>query len=457
MKTEEKQKALFESAPVSKAVLSLAIPTVISQLITVVYNMADTFFVGQLNDPSQVAAATLAIPVFMFLTAFANLFGIGGSSVISRFLGMRREDEAKNCSAFCVWSGILTSVLYGVLIWALQAPLFRVLGATGDTWNYLKSYIFWTVTIGSCPTVMNTEFANLIRSEGYAKEASIGVTLGGVLNIALDPLFIFTFKMQIRGAAIATMLSNTCAVLYFLLFLFHIRKKTTITVNPKQISFHHHIPGGVFAAGVPSAVMTLMSTLSNTVLNNLIAGYSTEAIAGMGIAKKIDLIAYQIAQGMTQGTLPLIGYNYASGNRKRMNASVRAMFGYTLILALTAMVILLVAAKPVTALFIRDETTVHYGAKFLRIISIACPTTALNFAIITVFQATGARIRPLILSFLRKGTLDIPLMIVFNHTLGINYIAWATPIADQAALVIALILFIPFLREISREEKKTDS
>lgn len=450
MRTEEKQKELFETTPVPKAVLSLAVPTVISQLITVIYNMADTFFVGQLGDPAQVAAATLAMPAFMFLTAFANLFGIGGSSVISRFLGMERKEDTRHCAAFCVWSGIAASILYGVVIWLCRRPLFALLGATEETWDYLKSYVFWTVTIGACPTVMNTEFAHLVRSEGYSREASIGVALGGILNIVLDPIFIFGFHMEIRGAAIATMLSNTCAVVYFLLFLHRIRKNTAISVNPCEISWRAHIPASVFAAGIPSAVMTLMSTLSNTVLNNLISGYSTEAVAGMGIAKKIDLIAYQIAQGMTQGTLPLIGYNYASGNRKRMNASVHTMFRYTLVLALSAMVILLLASKPVTSLFIRDEVTVSYGAKFLRIISIACPTTALNFGIITVFQATGARIRPLILSFLRKGTLDVPLMILFNKVYGIDRIAWATPIADQIALVIALLLFVPYLKKISR-------
>lgn len=453
MKTEKDQRELFETAPVSHAVLSLAIPTVISQLITVVYNMADTFFVGQLGDPAQVAAATLAMPVFMFLTAFANLFGIGGSSVISRFLGMERKKDARHCAAFCVWGGIGVSILYGILIWAFHEPLFHLLGASEDTWEYLKSYIFWTVTIGSCPTVMNTEFAHLVRSEGYSREASIGVALGGILNIVLDPVFIFAFHMQITGAAIATMLSNTCAVVYFLLFLGRIRKKTSITVNPAEISFQKHIPGNVLAAGIPSAVMTLMSTISNTVLNNLISGYSTEAVAGMGIAKKIDLVAYQIAQGMTQGTLPLIGYNYASGNRKRMTSSIHTMFRYTLILAVSAMVILLLASKPVTALFIRDGVTVSYGAKFLRIISIACPTTALNFSIITVFQATGAKVRPLILSFLRKGTLDVPLMILFNKMYGIDRIAWATPIADQISLVIALLLFIPYLKRISAEER----
>jgi multidrug efflux pump len=451
MQSETEQKALFESVPVSKAVLTLAVPTVIGQLITVVYNMADTFFVGQTGDPAQVAAATLAMPVFMLLTAFANLFGIGGSSVISRLLGADRCEDAKHCASFCVWSGVILSIAYGIIVWMIRGPLFDLLGATDETWEFLNSYLFWTVVIGSCPTVMNAEFANLIRSEGYSRDASIGVALGGILNIFLDHLFIFTFHMDITGAAIATMLSNTCAVAYFLLFLWRIRKATVITPDPRSFRMEKQIAGNVLAAGVPSAIMTLMGTVSNTALNHLIAGYSTEAVAGMGIAKKFDLIAYQIAQGMTQGTLPLIAYNFASGNRKRMNSAVKTMLADSLVLALAAMVLLLLFSTGVTRLFINDETTVSYGAKFLRVICIACPTTALNFGIITVFQAVGAGIQPVILSFLRKGTLDVPLMILFDQIRGIDWIPWATPIADQLALVIALILFVPYLRKISKQ------
>lgn len=223
------------------------------------------------------------------------------------------------------------SVLYGILILEFHEPLFSLLGGSNETWEYLKSYIFWTVVIGSCPTGMNTEFAHLIRAEGYSKEASTGVAFGGILNIVLDPVFIFTFHLQITGAAVATMLSNLCAVVYFLLFLHRIRNKTSVTINPGEISLKAHIHANVLAAGIPSAVMTLMSTISNTVLNHLISSYSTEAVAGMGIAKKIDLVACQVAQGITQGTLPLIGYNYASGNRKRMTASVHTMFRYSLV------------------------------------------------------------------------------------------------------------------------------
>lgn len=423
---------LFTDAPVKSAVLTLAIPTVISQLITVVYNMADTFFIGQLNDPLQVAAATLAMPCFMFLTAFANLFGLGGSSLISRCLGLGDKEKARHTAAFCIWSGIVVSLIYGITI------------------QYLKKYVFWTIGIGAVPTVMNAEFAHLIRSEGYSKPAGFGVALGGILNIALDPLFIFGLRLNIVGAAIATMLSNLIAMLYFIGFLLHIRMKTVITLNPIQYSIKQNILVEVITVGLPGFVMTLMSTISNTALNHIVAGYSNTAIAGMGIAKKIDLLAYAIAQGMTQGTLPLIGYNFSSGNIKRMKESIKVAFLYSLIVAASGTVFLYLFATPVVRGFISDTETVQYGQKFLKIICLACPTTAINFMVITIFQAIGKKVQPLFLALLRKGSLDIVFMLMLDQAIGISGIAWATPFADWIAFVISLALIIPCLIKLSR-------
>ena len=442
---------LFSEVPVRKAVLTLAIPTVISQLITVVYNMADTFFIGQLNDPLQVAAATLAMPCFMFLTAFANLFGLGGSSLISRCLGSNEKEKARHTAAFCIWSGIAVAFLYGIAVLLLEPVLFPVLGAKAETWDYLRQYVFWTIGIGAVPTVMNAELAHLIRSEGYSKQAGFGVALGGVLNIALDPLFIFVFRLNIVGAAVATMLSNMIAMLYFVGFLLHIRKKSVITLNPMAYSMRHGILSEVITVGLPGFVMTMMSTISNTALNHIVASYSNTAIAGMGIAKKIDLLAYAIAQGMTQGTLPLIGYNYSASNIKRMKDAIKTAFAYSLLVAVCGTVLLYFFAAPIAGTFISDAETVHYGQRFLKIICLACPTTAINFMCITVFQAIGKKIQPLFLSLLRKGSLDVVFMLLLNQTIGISGIAWATPFADWIAFVISLVLLIPYIVKISKK------
>lgn len=451
MSENMEKERLFSSAPVGRAVLSLAFPTVIAQLITVVYNMADTFFIGKLGDPNQVAAATLAMPVFIFLTAFANLFGIGGASLISRCLGVGDREKAKRASAFCVWTAAALSFAYGTAAVLMRSTLLPLLGTDEATFGFCSSYVFWTVGIGAVPTVLNSALANLIRAEGYSVQASFGVALGGVLNIILDPIFIFTLDLEITGAAMATMLSNVAATLYFFAFLYRIRGKSTVTPSPRYYTLGEGIPSEVLTVGLASFLMMLMSTLSNLTLNKIISGYSNEAVAGMGIAKKIDLIAFAIAQGTTQGALPLIGYNYSSGDRKRMGAALRVLLTYCLTAAILGTALMFFGAKPITACFIDDPETVSYGRDFLRIVCLACPTTALNFLVITVFQATGKRAQPLALSLLRKGGLDIPLMFLLNTFIGIKGIAWATPLADVLALAVSLVLIVPYLVRLTAE------
>lgn len=452
MSESVKKEQLFSKVPVGRAVIALAVPTIISQLITVVYNMADTFFIGRLGDPDQVAAATLAMPVFMLLTAFANLFGIGGASMISRCLGAGERERARRCSAFCVWSAVAVSLCYGVAVVLLRGVLLPLLGADEATSDFCASYLFWTVGIGAVPTVLNAELAHLVRSEGYSGRASIGVALGGVLNIVLDPIFIFGLGLEIAGAAIATMLSNCVAALYFIIFMLRRRRSCTITLSPAGFTLRDGIPAEVLTVGLPSFAMTLMSTFSNTVLNNIISGYSNEAVAGMGIAKKIDLLAFAIAQGMTQGALPLIGFNYSSGDRRRMLSALKVLLIYSLAVALAGMALMFFGAALITGCFIDDATTVAFGRDFLRILCLACPTTALNFLAITVFQATGQKLQPLISSLLRKGGLDIPFMLLLNAHLGISGVAWAMPLADALALIVSIALIIPYLKRLAPEK-----
>ncbi len=440
---EKDKDYLFREMPVRRAVLSLAVPTVISQIITVIYNMADTFFIGQLNDPDQVAAATVAMPAFAALTALSNLFGIGGASKIARCLGKGDSETAKRTAAFSIWTAIAVALSYGIFLFLARPWLLPLLGANTGTYDFCSSYVFWTITIGAVPTVLNAGLAHLVRTEGYAAQAGFGVAFGGVLNIALDPVFIFAFRMEITGAAVATMLSNTVAMIYFFLFLYKIRKKTVITPHPKYYGITRGIPGDVVVGGLPSFLMMMLGCLSNSVLNRLVTSYSNEAMAGMGIAKKIDMIAFSVAQGMTQGVLPLIAYNYASGNGKRMGKSIQVTLSYTLMIACTATLTLFLFAAPITRCFIHNEKTVAYGRDFLKVICFTCPSTAVNFMIITFFQATKQKVQPLFLSLLRKGSLDIPLMLALNRFTGIHGIAWATPLADYLALFVSLLLFLP--------------
>ena len=455
MKTDNT--ALFEKMPVSKAVITLVIPTIISQIITVIYNMADTFFIGQMNDPNQVAAATLAMPPFVMLTGIANLFGIGGASLIARSLGTGDREKAKKCAAFSIWSAAILALVYGLILYWSRPTLFPLLGTDKFTYGYCSDYFLWTITIGGVPTVLNACLAHLVRAEGYSKEASVGLALGGIMNIILDPILIFTLGLGVKGAAIATMLSNVIAVIYFICLLRKNEDVTVINFSLKNYTIADGIPKEVLLVGIPSFIMLLMGTFSNLVLNKMVVSYSNQAIAGMGIAKKIDILAFAIANGMTQGVLPLIGYNFASKNFKRMRDVIKTSFLYTLIVSVAGTLLLFFGAVPLVRFFIDDAETVAYGQYFLKVIAITCAAISVTMMIITIFQATGKKLQPTILSLVRKGGFDIPLMFIMNSAMGSQGIPWATPISDALAMLLAILLFVPYWIKLRNTMKELEA
>ncbi len=449
----DSNKELFEEKPVSRAVIYLVVPTVISQLITVIYNMADTFFIGQTGDPNQVAAASLCMPPFILLTGMANLFGIGGASLISRSLGAGNRNKAKNVSAFCIWTAAVIAFLYGIFIFLGRSWILRAVGADNDTYDFCCSYAFWAITVGAVPTVLSAALAHLVRAEGYAKQASFGITMGGILNIILDPIFIFLFRLEITGAAIATMLSNLTATVYFAVFIVKKGSATVLTLDPRHYTLKNKIASEVLLVGLPSCIMNIMGVLSNVCMNRLMVSYCNEAVAGIGIAKKVDLLNFAVATGISQGVIPLIGYNYSSRNFKRMMSAVKTTFAYSLIVAVLGTVFLLTCAAPVVKAFISDPLTVEYGSLFQRIICITGPCIPVTMIVITIFQSVGRKVAPLILSLMRKGGLDIPIMFILNRLIGVSGIAWATPAADFLAMVTAAALFVPFWRDLKRTLK----
>ncbi len=439
---------LFSEMPVKRAVLSLVVPTVISQLITVIYNMADTFFIGQMGDPNQVAAASLALPLFLLTTGMANLFGIGGASLVSRSLGCGDIDKVRRVSAFSIWTAAAIAFLYGMIMLAFRGVILPAVGTDSATYGFCADYVFWTLTIGAVPTVLNAALAHLIRAEGFSAQASFGVALGGLMNIVLDPVFIFGFGFEIAGAAIATMLSNVIALSYFAVLVFKKRGQIHLSFHPKYYSVRDGIPTEVLLVGLPSAIMNLMGIFSNITLNKLMVSYCNEAVAGIGIAKKIDLLAYAIANGLSQGVIPLIGFNYSAKNYDRMKSAIKVTLLLSLSITTAGSVLLFTCAGPLVRAFIDDALTIQYGSLFQRIICITGPFTAITTITISIFQSVGHKIKPLILSMLRKGGLDVPAMFILNRLFGINGIAWATPVADLGSMLIGLILFVPFWKKL---------
>lgn len=428
--------------------VNLAIPTIISQLVTMVYNLADTFFVGQLGDPRMVAAVSLVLPAYTMLTAIANLFGVGGSSVISRFLGAEQPAKAKQTSTFCIFSAISVTIVFSLLVFILQRQFLLLLGANEDTYEFASSYILWILVIGGVPTVLNMIFGHLVRSEGNAKQASIGMSFGGLLNIVLDPIFIMVFGLGVKGAAIATLISNCSGLCYFLVYLYHKRNTTIISFVPHSMDHELHIAGRVASVGLPASLQTLLSLTSNTVLNNLASAYGSTALAAVGIVKKIDMLPMNVTTGISQGVLPFLGYNYAAKKYNR----VRKMNSFTRIVAVCFSLLCIglfeAFANNIVGLFINDAETIRLGANFLRILCLTTPFMAISYLITTMFQATGQGKRALAISVFRKTTVDVPLMFLMNKLIPLYGLLMVQPIVDTLSIGLAFALYHDFSKKL---------
>lgn len=456
MKNRAQEVEIFENCPVGLAVLKLAIPTVISQIILVIYNMADTFFIGLAGSDAMITAVTVCMPAFMFLSAISNLFGVGGASVISRALGMSDGQKAKHAAAFAFWGCIAVTLLYSLGALLFMDGFVNILGGSDPVVHgNSRQYLLWTVVIGGVATSLNALLGHLVRSEGRSVQASLGIALGGVLNIGLDPLFMFVILEpgnEVLGAALATFLSNLIAALYFLFLHFRRRHTTVLSLRPCKAMVENYIPREVIATGIPACLMTLCENISYAVLDNLMALAGTATQAGIGVAKKVNMLAHCMVRGMAQGVLPLIGYNYAARNYKRMKSTVLISTAASVTLASICMVVCLLFSRDLIGIFIQHGSeSVVYGAQFLKILCIGGPFSACAYAFISFFQATGESKKSFVLAILRKGILDIPLMFLLCNLVPIYGIVWATPIADFVCCIVSINLFAAFVARFPKE------
>ena len=458
MRDRAAEKRLFEHSPVLRAVLSLAIPTVISQIILVIYNMADTFFIGLTGSDAMITAVTVCMPAFMFLSAISNLFGVGGASVIARSLGAGDAARARATAAFSFWGCAAVTLLYALAARLFMDPFVDLLGGSDPSVHgAARQYLTWTVALGGLATSLNALLGHLVRSEGHSVQAGFGIALGGVLNIALDPLFMFVLLPkgnEVQGAAIATSLSNLIATLYFLAILWRNRRHSMLSLAPRRDALRRGIPGDVLVTGLPACLMTLCENISYAVLDNLMALSGTVMQAGLGVAKKVNMLAHCMARGMAQGVLPLIGYNYAAGNYRRMRSSVRLSMAISVLLSSLWMAASLLLCRPLIEIFIQHASdSVLYGARFLQILCLGGPFSACAYAVISFYQAVGESRKSFLLAILRKGVLDIPMMFVLRRLIPVYGIVWATPIADVLCCASALALFTAFNQRLMAENR----
>lgn len=450
---EDAQKTeLFESMPIPRAVMKLAIPTVLSSLVMVLYNLADTYFVGMLNNAVENAAVTLAAPLLLAFNAVNNLFGVGSSSMMSRSLGKKDYETVYRSAAFGFYCSIFAGLLFSIAYTVFQVPLLNLLGATEETLGATIGYARWTVTFGAVPAILNVVLAYLVRAEGAAMHASIGTMSGCFLNILLDPIFILPWglNMGAEGAGLATFLSNCVACLYFFVLLYVKRGRTYVCVNPKMFSFKRHIVVGVCAVGIPASIQNLLNVTGMSVLNNFTSAFGSNAVAAMGIAQKINSVTVQIALGLSQGIMPLISYNYASGNIKRMKKA----FFFTARIALVFLVLMEIAyyagARTWVGLFMQDQQIVDYGARFLQGFCLGMPFLAIDFLAVGVFQACGLGKNAFLFAILRKVVLEIPALVLLNALFPLYGLAYAQFAAELVLAIAAVIVLARLFRKLER-------
>lgn len=443
-----RERQIFAEAPVPKAVATMVIPTVISQLITVVYNLADTWYVGLTNNAAAVAAISLCLPVYNMMTAIANLFGIGGASYIARAMGVNDERRARNAFALSTKGALLTVIAYSILLALVAKPFLMAIGGDEASIGFAMQYAWVVIIIGGIPTVLSAVFAHLIRSTGRSRIASFGITLGALLNMVLDPLFMFVLLPEgneVLGAAIATALSNFVALCFFIVYVFRNLQEGIFCFAARKDSENSSIVKHIVQSGLPSFVLLAIGQVSNFILNGMIAEMgSSAAVAGIGIVRKIDSVAYAINQGITQGMLPIVAYCYGSHMTKRLKSVVGFSAALTVIFSLLCSCLSYIFAPQLIGVFIRDADTVYYGTEFLRILCISVAIYPLLFVIIAVFQAMGQGVQPFVLSLLNKGTLDIALFFVIRRLFGPEQILWATPIVSAIALAIGVVSILDF-------------
>lgn len=450
--TNDQKITLFETTSIPTSVAKLGIPTVIGSLVMILYNLADTYFVGAINNPIESAAVTLGAPLILAFNAVTNLFGVGCSSFMSRALGKRDYDAVKKTAAFGFYCALFFAAIYSLCSFILRDQILNIIGSDVSTDASTGAYIFWTVGIGAAPSILNVVLSNMIRSEGESMHASVGTMLGCLLNVVLDPIFIMPWglNMKASGAGCATCISNTVACMYFFIFLIVKRGKTYVSINPKYFSFDKTIVKEVLTVGIPASIQNLLNVTGMTVLNNFASAFGTDAVAAIGITHKIYMMPMYFSMGLGQGVLPLIGYNYSSGNSKRMKDAILFTGKIAVGLAVLMTAGLYFNSSSVVRLFMKNENIVFYGEKFLKAFCLGVPFLCIDFLGVAVFQATGMGKESFIFAVLRKVVLEIPSMYILNKIWPLYGLCYSQLCAE---FILAVVAIIVIYRLLKRTEK----
>ena len=452
---------VFEKYSISKAVFTLAAPTMLSMLVTILYNMVDTFFVGQTGDYNQVAAVSLTTPVFVMCLGIALIFGVGGSTFISRSLGSGDDWRVKRISSFCFYAGAATGFLLMAIFLIFMPTILDLIGSSDNTRAFAGDYLKY-IALGAPFIVVSNAFGNVVRGEGAARVSMTGMMLGTIVNIVLDPIMILSMGMGVAGAAIVTVIGNICSVVYYIFYL--TGKKTMLSISPKDFRPGRAIAKNVIMTGVPASLNNLLMSISNIVLNNFLVKYGDIPVAAMGVAMKANMLVIMLQMGLAIGVQPLVAYNYGARRMGKMKKVMKFSGIINIIMGVTLTAAYIVLGRTIIAVFFGGQThlaagidmakVIDLGTQMLNALMISGPFIGIFFIFSFAIQAMGKIWASLTLSIARQGLVFLPVLIVSNMIFGLDGIIFSQPIADVASLILSVILFFVVTRKLPKGDEQ---
>ncbi|PBQ24307.1 MATE family efflux transporter [Levilactobacillus brevis] len=418
---------LFERAPIPRAYFKLALPVVLSMVASMIYNLADTFFVSQTQNTNLVAGVALCTPLFSLLIAIGDIFGLGGSSLISRLLGEKAFQTGRRVSSFCLYGAVVFGLVTTILLLAFERPILHLLGATAVTYVYAAQF-YRIMALGAMPIIVSIVPGNLIRTEGFATQSMIGTMVGTVITIILDPILIFSLGMGAAGAALATVIGYTISagVLVYLTW----RYCQVVSVDVRLSRIDGHLLRQVLFIGIPGAITNLMQAFGTAVLNRYLVDYGPTRVAAMGIVLKVYMIIMLVMVGFAFGAQPLIGYTFGAKNRARFKQILHFDLLVEVVYALVFAVILMIFAPQLMALFLHNPAVIQTGTYMLRAFLVTTPFVGAVLVYTTVFQSTGKASGAFIMSIARQGVVFYVMVVLGAQLFGYHGVIWAQPVAD---------------------------
>ena len=433
-----KDHELMARMKVSKAVATMAIPSVISSLVTVVYNMADTFFVGQTGDPLQVAAVSLTNPIFILFMAFANMFGMGGSAVASIALGEQNQKRMRNVSAFITYASLVTGIIFAGLLLGFMRPILTVFGANEETYAFARGYVFH-ISYGAPFIIWSAAASFVVRSEGASKEAMIGSMIGTMANIVLDPILISGCHLGAAGAAVATTLGNIMASIYYLWYF--VKKSQNFSIRFSDFTCADKILSSICFCGLPMAIFSMLMSVSTIILNQILVVYGNAPVAAIGIVFKANMFITFLQMGLANGVQPLLCYNFGSGDRNRFQSIASYTKKCCVVIGVLATVLFFVLRRQIIGLFIQDEEVIYYGVKMLIAYMLSGPVIGILFMNMNCMQSIGKASWATVLSVLRQGLLLVPILFLLNTIGGLNGVIYGQALTDFIAVILSVVLW----------------